>query len=206
MSFRSDAGRRVRHGRELKAVGFTPAQVVRAYVGQALIPAAVGTALGVLAGHLLAVPVLAETEEVYGTSSLTIAPWVDLAVIAGVLCLVAASAWRAGRLRTVDVVTGFVDALNKDLVPLGATARGIDGGAPSRTAAGAGGGQALVGAGDDEFADELRRASSHSSRSRRGSSARAAPQRRAVGSLGRRSSRPGHGCPQCSPRPSVPEY
>ncbi|MFE4801651.1 FtsX-like permease family protein [Streptomyces sp. NPDC056708] len=135
MSFRSDAGRRVRHGRELKAVGFTPAQVVRAYVGQALIPAAVGTALGVLAGHLLAVPVLAETEEVYGTSSLTIAPWVDLAVIAGVLCLVAAtawaSAWRAGRLRTVDVVTGFVDALNKDLVPLGAIARGIDGGAPS---------------------------------------------------------------------------
>ncbi|WP_149826409.1 ABC transporter permease [Streptomyces tailanensis] len=92
----------------LKAVGFTPAQVVRAYVGQALIPAAVGTALGVLAGHLLAVPVLAETEEVYGTSSLAIAPWVDLAVIAGVLGLVAvtawASAWRAGRLRTVDAL------------------------------------------------------------------------------------------------------
>ncbi|MEE1799449.1 FtsX-like permease family protein [Streptomyces sp. JV176] len=92
----------------LKAIGFTPAQVVRAYVGQALIPAAVGTGLGVLAGHLLAVPVLAETEQVYGTSSLTIAPWVDLAVIAGVLGLVAAtawaSAWRAGRLRTVDAL------------------------------------------------------------------------------------------------------
>lgn len=92
----------------LKAVGFTPAQVVRAYVGQALIPAAAGTALGVLAGHLLAVPVLAETEEAYGTSSLTIAPWVDLAVIAGVLGLVVAtawaSAWRAGRLRTVDAL------------------------------------------------------------------------------------------------------
>ncbi|MFB6777357.1 ABC transporter permease [Streptomyces sp. NPDC056352] len=92
----------------LKAVGFTPTQVVRAYVGQALIPAAVGTALGLLAGHLLAVPVLAETEEVYGTSSLAIAPWVDLAVIAGVLSLVAAtawaSAWRAGRLRTVDAL------------------------------------------------------------------------------------------------------
>ncbi|MEV5969305.1 FtsX-like permease family protein [Streptomyces sp. NPDC051921] len=92
----------------LKAVGFTPSQVVRAYVGQALIPAAVGTALGVLAGHLLAVPVLAETEEVYGTSSLAITPWVDLAVIAGVLGLVAAtasaSAWRAGRLRTVDAL------------------------------------------------------------------------------------------------------
>ncbi|MFB8353115.1 ABC transporter permease [Streptomyces niveus] len=92
----------------LKAVGFTPSQVVWAYVGQALIPAAVGTALGVLAGHLLAVPVLAETEEVYGTSSLAITPWVDLAVIAGVLGLVAAtacaSAWRAGRLRTVDAL------------------------------------------------------------------------------------------------------
>jgi putative ABC transport system permease protein len=92
----------------LKAVGCTPAQVVRAYGGQALIPAAVGTALGVLAGHLLAVPVLAETGEVYGTSSLAVAPWVDLAVVAGVLGLVAvtawASAWRAGRLRTVDAL------------------------------------------------------------------------------------------------------
>lgn len=92
----------------LKALGFTPAQVVRAYVGQALIPAAVGTALGVLAGHLLAVPVLAETGEVYGTVSLAVAPRVDVAVIAGVLVLVAAtawaSAWRAGRLRTVDAL------------------------------------------------------------------------------------------------------
>ncbi|MFE7565951.1 ABC transporter permease [Streptomyces sp. NPDC057539] len=92
----------------LKAIGLTPAQVVRAYVGQALIPAAVGTTLGVLAGHLLAVPVLAETEEIYGTSSLAIAPWVDLTVIGGVLGLVAAtawaSAWRAGRLRTVDAL------------------------------------------------------------------------------------------------------
>ncbi|KKD05703.1 efflux ABC transporter, permease [Streptomyces sp. WM6386] len=92
----------------LKAVGFTPAQVVRAYVGQALIPAAVGATLGVLAGHLLAVPVLAEAQDVYGTSSLTVAPWVDLTVLAGVLGLVVATAWasalRAGRLRTVDAL------------------------------------------------------------------------------------------------------
>ncbi|MFJ7158840.1 FtsX-like permease family protein [Streptomyces sp. NPDC101118] len=92
----------------LKALGFTPAQVVRAHTGQALVPAAVGTAFGVLAGHLLAVPVLAEAEEVYGTSSLAVVPWVDLAVTGGVLGLVAvaawASAWRAGRLRTVDVL------------------------------------------------------------------------------------------------------
>ncbi|WSQ14609.1 FtsX-like permease family protein [Streptomyces sp. NBC_01231] len=93
----------------LKAIGFTPAQVVRAHVGQALIPATVGTALGVLAGHLLAVPVMSETEDVYGTTSLAVAPWVDAAVVTGVLGLVAvtawASAWRAGRLRTVDAIT-----------------------------------------------------------------------------------------------------
>ncbi|MFD8010339.1 ABC transporter permease [Streptomyces sp. NPDC058955] len=92
----------------LKAIGFTPAQVVRAYVAQALVPAAAGTVAGVLAGHLLAVPVLAEAGEVYGTSSLAVAPSVDLAVAGGVLGLVAAtawaSAWRAGRLRTVDAL------------------------------------------------------------------------------------------------------
>ncbi|MFI8006482.1 ABC transporter permease [Streptomyces sp. NPDC086010] len=92
----------------LKAVGFTPAQVVDAYIGQALIPAGVGTGLGVLVGHLLAVPVMAETEEVYGSSSPAIAPWVDVTVFAGVLGLVTAtacgSAWRAGRLRTVDAL------------------------------------------------------------------------------------------------------
>ncbi|MCX5442711.1 FtsX-like permease family protein [Streptomyces sp. NBC_00056] len=104
----SAVGKGTRRIGVLKAVGFTPAQVVRAYVGQALIPAAVGAALGVIAGHVLAVPVLAETEDVYGASSLAIAPWADLAVIAGVLGLVAAtawaSAWRAGRLRTVDAL------------------------------------------------------------------------------------------------------
>ncbi|MGQ4490280.1 ABC transporter permease [Streptomyces sp. SAS_281] len=92
----------------LKALGFTPAQVVRAYVGQALIPATAGTVLGLVAGHLLAVPVMAETEEAYGTSSLAVAPRVDVAVVAGALGLVSATAWaaawRAGRLRTVDAL------------------------------------------------------------------------------------------------------
>ena len=47
----------------LKALGFTPNQVVRAYTVQALIPAVVGAALGVVAGNLLTVPVLAQTNE-----------------------------------------------------------------------------------------------------------------------------------------------
>jgi len=38
----------------LKALGFTPAQVVRAYIGQALVPALAGAALGLVAGNLLA--------------------------------------------------------------------------------------------------------------------------------------------------------
>ncbi|WP_158848749.1 ABC transporter permease [Saccharothrix deserti] len=92
----------------LKALGFTPAQVVRAYMGQALIPAAVGTALGVVAGNLLAIPMLAETEEVYGAVTLTVAPWVDVVVILGALAMVSVTAWvsalRAGRLRTVDAI------------------------------------------------------------------------------------------------------
>lgn len=92
----------------LKALGFTPAQVVRAYVAQALIPATVGAALGLVAGNLIAIPLLARTEELYGTVALTIAPWVDVAVLTGVLALVAltasAAAGRAGRLSAVDAL------------------------------------------------------------------------------------------------------
>ncbi|WP_433185475.1 FtsX-like permease family protein [Actinoallomurus sp. CA-150999] len=92
----------------LKSLGFTPAQVVRAYVAQALIPATVGTVLGVLFGNLLSVPILGEAERAYGTGTLTIAPWIDLAVPAAALAAVAATALvpalRAGRLRTVEAI------------------------------------------------------------------------------------------------------
>ncbi|HTE64666.1 MAG TPA: FtsX-like permease family protein, partial [Candidatus Binatia bacterium] len=49
----------------LKALGFTPNQVVRAYTLQALIPAVAGAALGVVAGNLLTVPVLSQTNRLY---------------------------------------------------------------------------------------------------------------------------------------------
>ncbi|MFJ8332161.1 ABC transporter permease [Streptomyces sp. NPDC094437] len=93
----------------LKAVGFTPGQVVRAYMSQALLPAAVGAGLGVVAGNLLAVPVLSETSAAYGTAGLGVDWWIDLAVVAGTLGVVAlaacGSAGRAGRLRTVDALS-----------------------------------------------------------------------------------------------------
>ncbi|MFI9361409.1 FtsX-like permease family protein [Kitasatospora sp. NPDC053057] len=93
----------------LKALGFTPDQVVRAYLAQALIPASAGTLLGVLLASLLAVPVLGEAATAYGTGPLTLAPWVELAVAGGALAAVAVAALvpalRGGRLRTVDALT-----------------------------------------------------------------------------------------------------
>lgn len=92
----------------LKAIGFTPREVVRAYVAQALIPAVVGIALGVVLGNVLAVPLLADTESVYGGVSLSVAWWVDVAVPAVTLVVVGIAALipalRAGRLRTVEAI------------------------------------------------------------------------------------------------------
>ncbi|ATO13630.1 ABC transporter permease [Micromonospora sp. WMMA2032] len=92
----------------LKALGCTPAGVVRAYVAQALVPATVGTVAGTVTGNLVALPVLAETEQLYGSADATIAWWVTALAAAGVLTVVAVTAWaaalRAGRLRTVDAI------------------------------------------------------------------------------------------------------
>jgi putative ABC transport system permease protein len=92
----------------LKAIGLTPGQVVRAYVAQALIPAAAGTALGVVLGNLLALPLLGDAQEVYGSTGLSVAWWIDLAVPAVALAVVVAAALvpalRAGRLRTVEAI------------------------------------------------------------------------------------------------------
>ncbi|MER6438927.1 FtsX-like permease family protein [Streptomyces sp. NPDC001185] len=92
----------------LKAIGFTPREVVRAYVAQALIPAGAGIATGVVLGNLLAVPLLEDAGSVYGTVSLSVAWWVDVVVPAGALLVVAVAALvpasRAGRLPTVEAI------------------------------------------------------------------------------------------------------
>ncbi|WP_240501330.1 FtsX-like permease family protein, partial [Streptomyces neyagawaensis] len=93
----------------LKALGFTPGQVVRAYVAQAFVPAAVGCVLGVGLGNALAVPVLAEAGDVVGAPTTTVPLWIDVAVPVGALVLVVGAALvpalRAGRLRTVEAIT-----------------------------------------------------------------------------------------------------
>ena len=92
----------------LKALGCTPAGVVRAYVGQATIPATAGALAGAVVGNLAALPVLAETEELFGSANTAIDWWVTLLAAGGVLAVVAVTAWaaalRAGRLRTVDAI------------------------------------------------------------------------------------------------------
>ncbi|WP_033284224.1 ABC transporter permease [Streptomyces sp. NRRL F-525] len=92
----------------LKAIGFTPREIVRAYVAQALIPAGAGIAVGVVLGNLLAVPLLADTQEMYGTVSLSAAWWVDVAVPVAALLVVGLAALvpalRAGRLHTVEAI------------------------------------------------------------------------------------------------------
>ncbi len=105
----------------LKAIGFTPSQVVRAYVAQALIPALVGTVLGVLAGNAASVVILGKAGKAYGTDASTVPAWVDLTVALVVLAAVVASALapalRAGRLRTIDaLVVGRTPATGRGRV------------------------------------------------------------------------------------------
>ncbi|MFJ3670597.1 ABC transporter permease [Streptomyces sp. NPDC090106] len=92
----------------LKAIGFTPREVVRAYVAQALLPAGAGIALGIVLGNLMALPLLSDTETIYGTASLAVAWWVDVLVAVGTVGVVGLAALvpalRAGRLSTVEAI------------------------------------------------------------------------------------------------------
>jgi putative ABC transport system permease protein len=92
----------------LKALGLTPSQVVRACLAQALIPGLIGTVLGIVAGDLLAVPLMSDVADLFGTVPMSVTPWVDAAAIAAAVLVIAATAapaaWRAARLRTVDAL------------------------------------------------------------------------------------------------------
>jgi putative ABC transport system permease protein len=92
----------------LKSLGFTPAQIVRAYVAQALIPASAGAFLGAVSGNLLAVPILTDAGSALSTGTTTVAPWIDIVVPALALGTVVATALppalRAGRLPAVQAI------------------------------------------------------------------------------------------------------
>jgi putative ABC transport system permease protein len=95
----------------LKSIGFSPAQVVAAYVLQVAVPALVGCIAGVAGGNLLAAPLLSQQAQVYGVGRLAVPFWVDLAVpltMLGLAVLAAvALATRAGRMSaTAAIATG----------------------------------------------------------------------------------------------------
>ena len=92
----------------LKSIGFTPGQVVAAYTGQVLVSAIVGCLAGVVLGNILAMPVLAQTANVYQVGALHVPVWVDVMVPLVMCCLVAIAAvlpaLRAGRLSAVQAI------------------------------------------------------------------------------------------------------
>jgi putative ABC transport system permease protein len=92
----------------LKCIGFTPGQVVAAYLIQVGAPALGGCVAGVVVGNLLSVPLLGQTAQVYGVGALAVPFWVDLAVPLVMLALTGAAALppavRAARLSAVQAI------------------------------------------------------------------------------------------------------
>jgi putative ABC transport system permease protein len=93
-----------------KALGFTPRQVVGVYALQILAVCVPACLLGVAVGRLIAMPLLAQTNEAYDVSGpARIPPWVDLVVLLGTPAVVGlaavAAAARAGRLSAVQAIT-----------------------------------------------------------------------------------------------------
>lgn len=94
-----------RHIGVLKALGFTPAQITTIYILMVLVPAAIGCVLGVALGNVLAIPLLSEAFEKFGSSSVGLAPWVTIVCLLGMPALVALTATvPAMRARSVSAV------------------------------------------------------------------------------------------------------
>ena len=94
----------------MKAIGYTPFQVVAALVGLMLIPALAGVMVGIPAGILLSVPLVEREAHALGlTTQLPFVPVVALLSLTGVLGVVIAAAalpaLRAGRLRPVRAIS-----------------------------------------------------------------------------------------------------
>ncbi|MGY4771072.1 FtsX-like permease family protein [Kribbella sp. CWNU-51] len=81
-----------RHIGVLKALGFTPLQVMTVYLAMVSIPAVIGCAVGVVLGNVLAESLLTRAFENYGAGGVGVPIWVDVAAMLGVPVLVALSA------------------------------------------------------------------------------------------------------------------
>jgi len=92
----------------LKSIGLTPAQVVAVYLSRIGLPALVGCLIGVVAGNLLAAPVLHGSAGVYGVGSQQVPLWASVLAPAGMLALTMLAALgpalRAGRLPAAQAI------------------------------------------------------------------------------------------------------
>lgn len=81
-----------RHIGVLKALGFTPSQVLAVYLAMISIPAIAGCVLGTVLGDLLAKSLLNRAFENYGAGGVDVPIWVYVATLLGVPLVVALSA------------------------------------------------------------------------------------------------------------------
>ena len=92
----------------LKSIGFTPGQVVAAYLSRVGWPALGGCLVGVVAGNLLAVPVLHKSAGAYGVGSQQAPLWASVVAPGGMLALTMLAALgpalRAGRLSAAQAI------------------------------------------------------------------------------------------------------
>jgi putative ABC transport system permease protein len=92
----------------LKSIGLTPAQVVLAYLSRVGWPALGGAVAGVIAGNVLAIPVLHGSASAYGVGRQQVPWWASAVAPAGMLALVLLAgfgpALRAGRLSAAQAI------------------------------------------------------------------------------------------------------
>lgn len=100
-----------RHIGVLKALGFTPNQVVGVYLAMVSVPAVIGAVLGTLLGAALAEPVLRVAFQgvMRGSAVVEVSPWVYLVCLLGLPALVALAAlvpaMRAHRLSAAQAIS-----------------------------------------------------------------------------------------------------
>ncbi|MEU4238408.1 FtsX-like permease family protein [Actinoplanes sp. NPDC026619] len=100
----------LRHIGVLKALGFTPNQVMAVYLTMVLLPTVAAAVLGTILGNILAITVLSSAFfESYGAGAFAVPPWVTITALAGVPVLVGLTALlssvRARRLSAVEAIS-----------------------------------------------------------------------------------------------------
>jgi putative ABC transport system permease protein len=93
----------------LKALGFTPNQVMATYLVMVSVPAAAGCVFGLVLGNVAARPLLEEAFERFGSSVIGVELWVDVAALLAMPAIVAlaalVSALRARRLPAAAAIS-----------------------------------------------------------------------------------------------------